>query len=1385
MKIKNILNKAIEQGEIQAQYEGAMRKAAATLKEKLNLASDKDGESEATRAIGWWRKLNKNYKKFLFISQVEAAVDNWLFMKDLTEKAGAGKGFEKRSMSDEMRKIAQVLRQMIPELSGEEDYMEVVYRAVDKFLEDTEKIKQKKEPFPICKISINDLTENAEGNLVCDTSTADEFTTKRIKVDRNNKTGRVLRMRIVNTAESGLSRELQAEVAKAKEAGLDVEATMPIAIFVDVDPCADLTKEERKDEEIVYAALKAHKDKLSKFLHEGFTDVATGAHYMHAEKGASMTRKATHFCLGGLKDWNDVINFYCKILGGTPEEASLAFGKTVSLSKVPAYLALCMSGSFDPKKNVGANMSRYNSRVIFVKDVSIFVDRPYRKMIQDEETEDSAYHFEEILSDPQEKTLADGQGLMSVEFALDLGYDRKDITGVEYARAKFFWNTLPAEYDMAKAPQWFLITLEKCAAKQKRVFGTGIKGMLFAFNKKQPGLKATKTYREVCYIIPDGVNPDDIVDLSKFDLILPKSMVKFLIPGKFDCANITICASNKRRKDRWVRMNSQFVSALWWEADHADITQIVKDHLETIKKSLVDPIWAAKFHKAFGTSASSVVSTLKEVVMNAPFLLDEPQVQEWRKNQVEKAVRELGQCVIPVPGVYGYEVCDPYMFMNATFGCNALCLPSGYSYFNGKGGEACLFRSPLLEHKCVVKTKLMSSSEYRHYQIYVDCVVFNGYDGLWDSMSGSDFDGDTCAIVPDDTWQGKIIVDGYREDGLEVGGYSKSSPKIALDFTDAKKMEDMFCEFFLKFSHRDRTGFITNCQTRSQELANHLRMIARTATQKGCLIEFVDPASYKYGCGCNVYPEFKGGKIVAKGLCPYLGYDKETKKNLFDYDSDWSLVGDKTAEEVLEVAKWVEENPVAAMFVYQSQEIDGAKTGFLPTIIKDLIMTIEPRNTFTKRRRVYKGLSDEDYMKPYLVNNSYMSISFWGIIAKMIDRDVYDCHYEKNGEYVHNNLIYYDEFGDAYYNDKNGKRIYIDWKDPDLVIGKDEQERKFVALTWYDRFMASANVHAKTDLLLSLLTDEEKDVIYKKRIYNGKTWTVIDQLREKRSKYVTEIKDFKDFCESENDSSEDSGEMSSDDHEEAFGNLKMQDIKDKYIEDMTKSCDRLGISLEVIAAACYIANYTDKDGKDRGDVRKGNSFAWLFWEDLLHVFMRKDDTWQLVECRATGAITVKDGVMYADDVAVTTIDAYDTDGEAETIIANNDKRYAYIRMHVEALRKERVANYQIADRRTFKVNMFGLKAGSPADVIKMIKEHGGFDIMLEEDKEGSQLCAYIDGKKLGVLNVNRNMTATMNLDGASVSITNEGEKLTKGSIVGLEVVIKPSAMQSNPATTEG
>lgn len=819
------------------------------------------------RAISFWKQL-KNIK-FMSANDYYDIVENWKILLSLLYIA-EDTGSANRAITDSLMGTAEMLRDIFSPTTDISQYnddglKDFINSCLELFSLSAFSKRLKKESTEIVKMSMEDIEFDTNGVAWFDSSKASKFTGKEVVIHKKE-------MRIVESAEDGISRMLS-------NYGLS-----SITVFMGITS-NDVEKMN---------LLNASKDNI---FRNGFFDKATGKHYMFAFQNPSSCRKA-NFMFVEAKDWNEVCNLWYEITGLKDmagfRKAFLDKDGKVIMAKLLARISTRGSNSFNLSK-IAPNWSDKIAKAT----IKYFKD-PKVKIVRDFKTMKGPGCMEMQQGVERTVTPGDGQMIGSFEFHALMAVALRIISENEY-------NEFISLWDKAK----------------KDVKNIKEGSRLYKLVKKIPGVFQIRHGEKKGICVRYNIEAVDC--LKGTQALVPDSVRKF-VAGDWDEFPLEICNYIKK-KDGWVALNPQFIGALEYENPNA-LLPIVKHWFTYMEESLTDIAKAQQFHNIIKSSDDednrTIASNLVAAMRTSTDLIDDAQICNWRKDQYTKFINDMKIGRILVPGQYTYEICDPAMIINQVYGTDLPCLAEGEFYHNGKTCKCGLFRSPLIHPFEAQKVQLTNNEAYWYFQ---DVIVFNGFDGVWDRMGGSDFDGDTCAVITDDTEFGKLVVDGIRDIPFDI--WEEAQKAIMKEFT-----LNNFVDHLVTSAKVDRTGVITNYASKALDISNHLKSAVYFAKLLGCEnITLLHPATFgeksKYGTFGDNYQPVSAMIDGVKSYCmkgfveAICSYTNGVPTISF---ADTGYVGTFTFERILEIANSYLDI-VEILRILQGREIDGAKTG--------------------------------------------------------------------------------------------------------------------------------------------------------------------------------------------------------------------------------------------------------------------------------------------------------------------------------------------------------------------------------------------------------------------------------------------------------------------------
>lgn len=1188
------------------------------------------------KAVMFWKRVN-NLKR-METDDYYRMIDAWKLLVGLLGLVDDD--IKHINITDNLQKTAQAISSIfcVNEVDfsaqTDEEARDYILETLNSFSLSVFSKKLTKDSDTIIKMSMEhiDFTKDA---LIFDSREARKF----IGDDAKNHKGD---MRIVETAEDAITRMLQ-----SREKPLS-----SITVFMG----------QTSQDEVAMAQILGMKRRV---FSEGFTDVATGKHYMFAFQNPSSCRKA-NFMFVEANSWDEVFALWLEITGlktwSDFEKAFYDENGNVNMAKLLARVSTRGSNSFSVDKTAPdlADVIR-NFRPYYCKDTKTEVFKDYKTL-------KGPGLMDLVTGQSRKLTDADGQGIVSFHAAAIIAAALCRISRYELAEFQDEFAKAKNDIHNVKPGSRLESIIKKIPAAFQIRHGEK-KGMLVRWN-----LEAIDTTKD-------------------YDVIIPDSVRKF-IGGEWSDYPLEVCNFLKPKGD-WAYLNPQFISALGWEDPNA-LIPIANYWAEYERESIVNMAKAQQFHGIIKSVDDEDNKTnaghLNAALRVSPDLLDDFQILKWRKEQYNTFNSNMTIGRMMVRGQYTYMIFDPAYQINKYFNLELPCLASGEFYHNGKECNAALFRSPLIAPYEAKKVTLVNNEEYKYL---ADTVIFNGFDGAADDMGGGDHDGDTCEIVTDDNFFGKIIVDGVRDIPYVVWEKGQDAQKVK--FSVATLIEHL-----TNTAVQSRVGVITNYATCAMDIANHLVASVHFAKRLGCQsITMLHPRSFGKGLGWNYIPNKQpdgnsGYTFLMKGYveCQLTrqGYNKhytDIKSQRFHvrnvepcdviFSNEGNIIGTYTFEQVEDIAKYFL-GLVEILRILQGREIDGAKTGVYAEGVsgKDFIEAVKvvfaPKHLLTRQDTLERSISTAAML------NQYTSLSPLG-------------------------------------------RLH----DYSVKVTEDITDKL-------------ANGSNKIFLLQSLLSEEEVTAITKTQYMmpNNKVSTLVAYLTERKQAYNTNMYKLKEHY---------SGEELTD-VRQAIKDIELYGTK---LDDGSRANDGLyslaeamGIAPELVAVASYIATYT-KNSKPSD----GLSYAWLMFDELLSVFSRNNKKFELFRLPASvESVCIIDKAMYVNGNKYININAYDQENVPIQVI--NGRPYAFVHKTVDNTVAQRKGNITIGNR--YIIGVYGFKyhtAQTPAGWLNTVNNNGlMFDIVLVDGR----VVTRVNNESVGAL---MPVGADFDLNNAKVRVIND------------------------------
>lgn len=775
----------------------------------------------------------------------------------------------------------------------------------------------KKENYVILKVGFGAINANPDGRLFFDSSKKVTFTGE---VTREMSSSAV---REIATAEDGISRLLKDMVTGR---GIPVKT-----ISVSFEKPASMDEEQ-------------HSVIAKEIAMNGITDIATGEHFMFLKQGASESRQGECTFIN-VDTWDEVYPFWYKITGlGSYENFVKAFANKNGqflLSKMLARISATGSNSFsaiavyddEHKTKV------VNTKILFVDDPSILIKR--RQL----ESSDTGL----ILNENGEVKLTpgDGQALFSNRYCAMNAGGMKIINGSKESRYLKLWDESGRNLEIAaKSPEFRRIDKDIPAVWQIRggledmqsLKGTGVK----AYFDNITVILTKELAESLTKMNGRTFTEGEELRLGDYDVICPKSVAKFMSDGDLSSKSFRLDICNfSKRKCEYVCLNPQFIASLSQENPNL-LNGIAKDWVDFVDSTFDNDGNLFDFMKIIRhdeEEEESEALDVNKVLMSNRNLKDDPYIMGLLNKKRIKFLKEMRSGRIRVPGQYIYMQADPNALLNMWFGLGLPQLNAGEFYYKGLDCKAGLFRSPLIAPFEAQRVQLVEKELYFGYE---NCIIFNAVDGTWDLMGGADHDGDTCAVVPDNTAHGKIIVNAIRSNQTVVWEEAKSAQYVSWSPENNSELVKFISEI-----KRDQTGVITNYATRSLDIANSLYGIRYFAKLNGCeFVDFKDPRCYP-NLEDDCKPQATDGVFATRG---FMQFNKKKDGSLVAV-KDNMIVGKFHVDSI---QKLIDEKMglVNQLRLYQGEEIDGAKTGFHPEIPETHQVKVTPSWMYSRKNPV-------------------------------------------------------------------------------------------------------------------------------------------------------------------------------------------------------------------------------------------------------------------------------------------------------------------------------------------------------------------------------------------------------------------------------------------------
>ena len=1017
-------------------------------------------------------------------------------------------------------------------------------------------------------------------------------------------------------------------------------------------------------------------------LKNGIVDKATGKRYRFCFQTASGKRKANYLFVEA-ETQEEVFEIWFQLSGTKNAEGFYkAFGTRPSISKMNTYLATRVSNSLDVEKGHSQeeiDMFRKGTKVLYFKDAECIINRPYKTIVGPGQME--------LMNKERKLKPGDGQCIGSGKFFFTITKFLRKIDTVDYDDICRIWEQCGKDIQRAKNNARFMKIWKRIIKLVQDRLGS-FKGITVFFNYEN--IKITLTQE-----LADMLNERNIeqfvagqeICLGDYDLLVPDSVRKYTA-GEFEDYPFEVCNYLKRKKE-WVNLNQQFINALQIKPDA--LQPITEYWFNYMKESLLDDAKASVFHSIVFDDSDDE-SILPKALRSNQKLAKDAQILKWRKAPYEKMLNDMDQGRIKVPGMYTYMVTDPAYVLNDVFGLNLPCLQSGENYFNGMECNVGAFRAPLIAQQNAQKVSVVNIEDYWYMR---DMLVFNGFDGQWESMQGADFDGDTCGVVPDNNIFGKIIVDGII-DRYDV--YEEGFPAVKTDFS----FDDMdpYWERLAIDANRDETGLMTNFAVKSQEIANHLRGAIDYCHQYGLdKIVLKHPMEYGFNeetgnmFGSNVKPTInRTTKTLTMRGFVVVSWNKRLKK--FEFEEN-GIHGTFTLDQIEEIAEqYTQKCEYTSPLV--ARAIDCAKTA-----------------VGAEGYQFWKGIREGKTAKELESVNEFVDS-----IKTTICSDAYITKNRLKGKEI---------------TFKDKINTYVSLSPLGRLHGYIDSHKHEILNMFEDETSINLNSY-----LLTLLTEEEYAELYRPLKTKSGMRNIIQCLEDRRDSYNSAIRNLMAISDDEEDNS-------------------VAKIKEDERNFLKRVANYYGLSLEIVAVACYICAYSR-------DSKKGLTFGWLLDDTLLSVFSRGNEKFINIPVQSTD-LCIRTGWLYENGKKKHPVNAEDTD--YVPVISGADRLFAHIRKKTDVIVDNSARSITVSGNATYTVKALGFKyfnSKTPVEWInKVVANNGEFEIKLNSE---SRLCAFIGEESISMIEYGK----SFELLNKTVKVINQPQ-LDNSSIRDIQVVV--------------
>jgi len=272
------------------------------------------------------------------------------------------------------------------------------------------------------------------------------------------------------------------------------------------------------------------------------------------------------------------------------------------------------------------------------------------------------------------------------------------------------------------------------------------------------------------------VYPHDEMHGVDVDLVIGASQWKYTYDADNYSPTLEVCDWQKAPKSPYAMLNYQFIQSLAISPEQ--VIGLAKEALDRIESTILTQPSSAMAFLGMVTSsdedeAIEHVSKVTRILDACPAMISDFYVQKKIRALLEKYVTEMRFGRIPVEGQYRFVAADPTLYFWSELGFDAPeeyqgMLAAGQNYLDGKVGEFCAMRSPMIHSSEVCLLDMVSVPLWSSMGLMQGLVVVNSHDDTDQRAGGMDKDGDRLFLTPNAVVRscvagGEVMVTEARE----------------------------------------------------------------------------------------------------------------------------------------------------------------------------------------------------------------------------------------------------------------------------------------------------------------------------------------------------------------------------------------------------------------------------------------------------------------------------------------------------------------------------------------------------------------------------------------------------------------------------------------------